>query len=94
MNIKKLMYSFEDDLKAIEKFKQLGFNCTIDDPYNGIYYCEANLDDCDLLYVLWLCDECKSAGLDPLIEVDDITYQLSKDYDALDELVSKDPLLV
>ncbi len=53
-----------------------------------------NLTDFDLLNVLNVCEECYKENLDLYVEIEDETFNLREDFNKIDLIVSKNPLLI
>tara|TARA_R110000822_G_C15324121_1_gene493998 strand:+ start:2463 stop:2750 length:288 start_codon:yes stop_codon:yes gene_type:complete len=64
----KKIFAFEDSLANVAAYEALGFNITVDDAANGIYYVEADLTDYDWLAVLAVLEDCEREGLQPAIQ--------------------------
>ena len=89
--MKKLIYTYVDDIKDVKNLEELGFEIEFDD---NSFYCEIDLSDFDLLNVLSVCDDCISLGIDVVVEIDNKDYFSEKDYDKIDLLVSEDPFKI
>jgi hypothetical protein len=89
--MKKLIYSYEDELQNVEEFKKLGFKCELDD---NSFYCSIDLSEFDLLNVLSIVEDCISLNLKPIVEIDNKTYFINEDYNEIEDLISKDPLKI
>ena len=64
----KKIFSFEDSLANVAAYEALGFDVTVDDAANRIYYAEADLTDYDWLAVLALLEDCQREGLQPTLQ--------------------------
>jgi hypothetical protein len=94
-NIKKeLFYFIDSDFELIKKYQKLGFEVEIDDSVNEVYSIYMNLTDFDLLNVLNVCEECYKENLDLYVEIEDETFNLKDDFNKIDLIVSKNPLLI
>jgi hypothetical protein len=94
-NVKKeLFYFIDSDFELIKKYKKLGFEVDIDDEVNEIYYVYMNLNDYDLLNVFNVCEECYKENLDLYINIEDELFNLKDDFNKIDLIVSKNPLLI
>ena len=94
-NLKKELFYFIDfDVELIKKYKKLGFEVDIDDEVNEIYYVYMNLNDYDLLNVFNVCEECYKENLDLYINIEDELFNLKDDFNKIDLIVSKNPLLI
>jgi hypothetical protein len=94
-NLKKELFYFIDfDIELIKKYKKLGFEVDIDDEVNEIYYVYMNLNDYDLLNVFNVCEECYKENLDLYINIEDELFNLKDDFNKIDLIVSKNPLLI
>jgi hypothetical protein len=94
-NLKKELFYFIDfDIELIKKYKKLGFEVDIDDEVNEIYYVYMNLNDYDLLNVFNICEECYKENLDLYINIEDELFNLKDDFNKIDLIVSKNPLLI
>jgi len=94
-NIKKELFYFVDsDFELIKKYQKLGFEVEIDDSVNEVYSIYMNLTDFDLLNVLNVCEECYKENLDLYVEIEDETFNLREDFNKIDLIVSKNPLLI
>jgi hypothetical protein len=94
-NIKKeLFYFIDSDFELIKKYQKLGFEVEIDDSVNEVYSIYMNLTDFDLLNVLNICEECYKENLDLYINIEDETFNLKDDFNKIDLIVSKNPLLI
>lgn len=94
-NIKKELFYFVDsDFELIKKYQKLGFEVEIDDSVNEVYSIYMNLTDFDLLNVLNVCEECYKENLDLYVEIEDETFNLKDDFNKIDLIVSKNPLLI
>lgn len=94
-NIKKeLFYFIDSDFELIKKYQKLGFEVEIDDSVNEVYSVYMNLTDFDLLNVLNVCEECYKENLDLYVEIEDETFNLREDFNKIDLIVSKNPLLI
>jgi hypothetical protein len=89
--MKKELFSFEENIENVEKFKNLGFEIDFDD---NQFYCSLDLSNYDLLNVLSICDDLINENLDVDIIIDEEYFVLSKDYDKIDNLINQNPLLV
>jgi hypothetical protein len=91
---KELFYFIDSDFELIKKYQKLGFEVEIDDSVNEVYSIYMNLTDFDLLNVLNICEECYKENLDLYIEIEDETFNLKDDFNKIDLIVSKNPLLI
>jgi hypothetical protein len=53
-----------------------------------------NLNDYDLLNVFNVCEECYKENLDLYINIEDELFNLKDDFNKIDLIVSKNPLLI
>jgi hypothetical protein len=94
-NVKKeLFYFIDSDFELIKKYEELGFEVKIDDSVNEVYSIYMNLTDYDFLNVFQICEECYKENLDLYINIEDKTYNLKEDFNKIDLIVSKNPLLI
>jgi len=94
-NVKKeLFYFIDSDFELIKKYEKLGFEIEVDDEVNEVYSIYMNLTDYDLLNVLNICEECYKENLDLYINIEDETFNLKDDFNKIDLIVSKNPLLI
>ena len=84
----------DSDFELIKKYQKLGFEVEIDDSVNEVYSIYMNLTDFDLLNVLNVCEECYKENLDLYVEIEDETFNLREDFNKIDLIVSKNPLLI
>ncbi len=91
---KELFYFVDSDFELIKKYQKLGFEVEIDDSVNEVYSIYMNLTDFDLLNVLNVCEECYKENLDLYVEIEDETFNLREDFNKIDLIVSKNPLLI
>ena len=91
---KELFYFIDSDFELIKKYQKLGFEVEIDDSVNEVYSIYMNLTDFDLLNVLNVCEECYKENLDLYINIEDETFNLREDFNKIDLIVSKNPLLI
>jgi hypothetical protein len=91
---KELFYFIDSDFELIKKYQKLGFEVKIDDSVNEVYSIYMNLTDFDLLNVLNVCEECYKENLDLYINIEDETFNLKDDFNKIDLIVSKNPLLI
>jgi len=91
---KELFYFVNSDFELIKKYQKLGFEVEIDDSVNEVYSIYMNLTDFDLLNVLNVCEECYKENLDLYVEIEDETFNLREDFNKIDLIVSKNPLLI
>jgi len=91
---KELFYFIDSDFELIKKYQKLGFEVEIDDSVNEVYSIYMNLTDFDLLNVLNVCEECYKENLDLYINIEDETFNLKDDFNKIDLIVSKNPLLI
>ena len=91
---KELFYFIDSDFELIKKYQKLGFEVKIDDSVNEVYSIYMNLTDFDLLNVLNVCEECYKENLDLYVEIEDETFNLKDDFNKIDLIVSKNPLLI
>jgi hypothetical protein len=91
---KELFYFIDSDFELIKKYQKLGFEVEIDDSVNEVYSIYMNLTDFDLLNVLNVCEECYKENLDLYVEIEDETFNLKDDFNKIDLIVSKNPLLI
>jgi len=91
---KELFYFIDSDFELIKKYQKLGFEVEIDDSVNEVYSIYMNLTDFDLLNVLNICEECYKENLDLYINIEDETFNLKDDFNKIDLIVSKNPLLI
>ena len=91
---KELFYFIDSDFELIKKYQKLGFEVEIDDSVNEVYSIYMNLTDFDLLNVLNVCEECYKENLDLYVEIEDETYNLREDFNKIDLIVNKNPLLI
>ncbi len=91
---KELFYFIDSDFELIKKYQKLGFEVEIDDSVNEVYSVYMNLTDFDLLNVLNVCEECYKENLDLYVEIEDETFNLREDFNKIDLIVSKNPLLI
>ncbi len=91
---KELFYFVDSDFELIKKYQKLGFEVEIDDSVNEVYSIYMNLTDFDLLNVLNVCEECYKENLDLYVEIEDKTFNLREDFNKIDLIVSKNPLLI
>jgi hypothetical protein len=68
MKENKKIFAFEDSLANVAAYEALGFDVTVDDAANGIYYAEADLTDYDWLAVLGLLEDCERGGLEAILQ--------------------------
>ena len=68
MKENKKIFAFEDSLASAAAYEALGFDVTVDDAANGIYYAEADLTDYDWLAVLGLLEDCERGGLEAILQ--------------------------
>ena len=87
-------YFIDSDFELIKKYQKLGFEVEIDDSVNEVYSIYMNLTDFDLLNVLNVCEECYKENLDLYINIEDETFNLKDDFNKIDLIVSKNPLLI
>jgi hypothetical protein len=64
----KKIFSFEDSLANVAAYEALGFDVTVDDAANGIFYVEVDLTDYDWLNALALLEDCQREGLQPILQ--------------------------
>ena len=94
-NLKKELFYFIDfNIELIKKYEKLGFEVNVDDEVNEIYYVYMNLNDYDLLNVFNICEECYKENLDLYINIEDEIFNLKDDFNKIDLIVSKNPLLI
>ena len=67
MKENKKIFAFEDSLANVAAYEALGFNVTIDDAANGIYYVEADSTDYDWLNALAVLEDCQRENLQPTL---------------------------
>jgi hypothetical protein len=91
---KELFYFIDSDFELIKKYQKLGFEVEIDDSVNEVYSIYMNLTDFDLLNVFNVCEECYKENLDLYINIEDETFNLKDDFNKIDLIVSKNPLLI
>ncbi len=91
---KELFYFVDSDFELIKKYQKLGFEVEIDDSVNEVYSIYMNLTDFDLLNVLNVCEECYKENLNLYINIEDETFNLKDDFNKIDLIVSKNPLLI
>jgi hypothetical protein len=91
---KELFYFIDSDFELIKKYQKLGFEVEIDDSVNEVYSIYMNLTNFDLLNVLNVCEECYKENLDLYVEIEDETYNLREDFNKIDLIVNKNPLLI
>jgi hypothetical protein len=91
---KELFYFINSDFELIKKYQKLGFEVEIDDSVNEVYSIYMNLTDFDLLNVFNVCEECYKENLDLYINIEDETFNLKDDFNKIDLIVSKNPLLI
>jgi hypothetical protein len=64
----KKIFAFEDSIASVAAYEALGFDVTVDDVANGVYYAEADLTDYDWLAVLGLLEDCERGGLEAILQ--------------------------
>ena len=67
---RKKIFAFEDSISNVAAYEKLGFNISIDDAANGIYYISADLTNYDWLAVLALLEDCQRENLQPSFKYD------------------------
>jgi len=72
MKENKKIFAFEDSLANVAAYEALGFDVTVDDAANGIYYVEVDLTDYDWMNVLAVVEDCEREGLQPAIQYEGV----------------------
>lgn len=63
----KKIFAFEDSLANVAAYEALGFDVTVDDAANGIFYAEVDLTDWDWLNAMAVLEDCRREDLQPTL---------------------------
>lgn len=64
----KKIFCFEESLANVAAYEALGFDVTVDDAINGVFYVEVDLTDYDWLNALAILEDCKRNNLQPFLQ--------------------------
>ena len=64
----KKIFAFEDSLANVAAYEALGFDVTVDDAANGIFYVEVDLTDWDWLNAMAVLADCRREDLQPTLQ--------------------------
>jgi hypothetical protein len=87
--MKKSLFSFEDDLKTIAAYEELGFIVEVDDAANGIFSCECDLTQYDALALYTMIEDCEREGLTPNVLIGEKIYSFTDGFKAADKLCTE-----